>query len=179
MLKSLQKVPRTTVFPKDCALPARARYVLGYLVFGIDSPIPNRPDIPVGKPLTVAQVSELLGVRRSYVRGWLADQTFKLEFAAALAQVRQGHAPTAISRIAELMASESEGVALRAAQAMLGEDVKAPAVSVTVNNQTNLAAQIRPGYIVRLPADLQVSRNAECPASHTRETLPAGDAESR
>jgi hypothetical protein len=153
MLKSLQKVPRTAVFPKDCTLPARARYALGYLVFGVDNPIPDRPDIPVGKPLSIAQAAELLGVRRKWVRGLLADQTFKLEFAAALAQLRQGYAPTAINRIAEIMDSDDESVALKAAKAILGEDAKSPVVNVNVETQTNFAA-IRPGYVIRLPPDL-------------------------
>jgi hypothetical protein len=76
MLISLQKVPKTAMARKGCLLPARARYVLGYMTFGIDEPVPGKPHIPVGKPLGAHQVAELLGVRRRYVHSLLADPTF-------------------------------------------------------------------------------------------------------
>ena len=133
-------------------------------------------------------VAELLGVRRRYVLDLLSDPTFKTEFNAALALKRQAATPEALHRITEIVGSDNEGVALKAACVIVGEDAKGP--SINVNVQNNLVAPIRPGYVVRLPADLQVSRNAECPASHTRdepqilspasperETLPAWDAE--
>jgi hypothetical protein len=138
--------------------------------------------------LSPQHVAELLGVRRRYVLDLLSDPTFKTEFNAALALKRQAATPEALHRITEIVGSDNEGVALKAACVIVGEDAKGP--SINVNVQNNLVAPIRPGYVVRLPADLQVSRNAECPASHTRdepqilspasperETLPAWDAE--
>ena len=148
MLMSLQKVPKTAMARKGCLLPARARYVLGYMTFGIDEPVPGKPHIPVGKPLGAHQVAELLGVRRRYVYSLLADPTFKAELAQALAQKRQSYAPKALDRIGEIIDSPNEGAALRAAQTILGEDAKGPVVNVSVATQTNVA--FKPGYIIRL-----------------------------
>jgi hypothetical protein len=154
MLISLQKVPKTAMARKDCLLPARARYVLGYMTFGVGEPIPSKPHIPVGKPLGINHIAELLGVRRRYVQSLLADPTFKTELAAAIAQMRQGYAAQAINRIAEIIDSPNEGVALRAAQAILGDDAKNPVVNVSVATQNNVATTIRPGYVIKLPADI-------------------------
>ena len=77
-------------------------------------------------PLGVAHIAELLGVRRRYVQSLLADATFKTELAAAIAQMRQNYAAKAINRMAEIIDSPNEGVALRAAQAIIGDDPKAP-----------------------------------------------------
>ncbi len=80
---------------KDCLLPARARYALGYLVYGIDEPVEGKPHIPVGRPLSPAHVADLLGVRRRYVLGLLGDPTFKAEFDAAVALARRAATPQA------------------------------------------------------------------------------------
>ena len=153
MLISPQKVPRTAMARKDCLLPARARYVLGYMVYGVDEPVDGKPHIPVGKPLGAHQIAELLGVRRRYLYSLLADATFKTELAAALAQKRQGYAAKAIDRIGEIIDSPNESAALNASKAILGEDAKGPVVNVSVATQTNVGA-IRPGYVIRLPPDL-------------------------
>jgi hypothetical protein len=137
---------------KDCLLPARARYALGYLVHGVDEPVEGKPHIPVGQPLSPSAVAELLGVRRRWVLGLMSDPTFKTEFNAALALARQAAMPRAIHRMTEIVESENEGVALRAAQAIVGEDAKGPSISVSVQN--NVAGAIRPGYIVRLPPEV-------------------------
>jgi hypothetical protein len=123
---------------------------LGYLLFGVDEPVEGKPDIPVGRPLSPSAVAELLGVRRRYVLNLMSDPVFKTEFNVALALKRQAATPEALHRITEIVASDNEVVALRAAQAILGEDGKGPSVSVSVEN--NVA--VRPGYVVRLPPDL-------------------------
>jgi hypothetical protein len=146
---------------KDCLLPARARYALGYLVHGIDDPVEGKPHIPVGRPLSPAHVAELLGVRRRYVLNLMSDPIFKTEFNAALALARQAATPRALHRMTQIVESENEGVALRAAQAIVGEEKAALNVNVAVSNQ------IRPGYIIRMPAEIAAP------------TLPAGDAERR
>jgi hypothetical protein len=153
MLISLQKVPKTAMARKDCLLPARARYVLGYMTYGIEEPVPGKPHIPIGKPLGVAQIAELLGVRRRYVQSLLADATFRTELATAIAQMRQGYAAKAINRIAEIIDSPNEGVALRAAQAIIGDDAKGSTVNLSVATQTNVHADIKPGYVLKLPPD--------------------------
>jgi hypothetical protein len=148
MLISLQKVPRTVMARKDCLLPARARYALGYLVHGIDEPVPGKSHVPVGRPLSPQHVAELLGVRRRYVLDLMSDPTFKTEFVAALALKRLAATPEALHRITEIVGSDNEGVALRAAQTIVGDDTKGPSVSVSVQN--NVGA-IKPGYVIRLP----------------------------
>jgi hypothetical protein len=71
MLKGLRNIPATTRSTNP-ALTPRAQTVLGYLVYGIDEPDPDHPDIPADKPLGPYQVAAILGVRRTYVRGlWL------------------------------------------------------------------------------------------------------------
>jgi hypothetical protein len=150
MLISLAKVPKTVMARKDCLLPARARYALGYLVHGIDEPIPDKPYIPVGRPLSPSAVAELLGVRRRYVLNLMSDPTFKIEFNAALALARLAATPRAIHRMTEIVESENEGVALRAAQAIVGDEKAGPNVNVRVQN--NVA--FKPGYIIRLRPDV-------------------------
>jgi hypothetical protein len=153
MLISLQKVPRTVMARKDCLLSARARYALGYLIHGVDEPIPGKPDIPVGRPLSPSAVAELLGVRRRYVLGLMSDPTFKTEFNAALALKRQAATPAALHRITEIVGSKNEGVALRAAQTIVGDDTRGSSVNVNVL-QNNVDAEIRPGYVIKLPPDI-------------------------
>jgi hypothetical protein len=159
MLISLQKVPRTVMARKDCLLPARARYALGYLVHGLDDPVEGKPHIPVGRPLSPQHVAELLGVRRRYVLNLLSDPIFKTEFNAALALKRQAATPEALHRITEIVGSDNEVVALRAAQTIVGDDTRGPSVSVNV--QTNVGAPIRPGYVIRLPPDLTQPANPD------------------
>jgi hypothetical protein len=151
MLKELKNVPATRR-PSNSGLTPRAQVVLALMTYGIERQDPDHPNIPVGKPLGAYQIAEILGVRRRYVHNLLADAVFKTELGQALTQMRQGYAAKAINRIGEIIDSEDEDVALKAAKAILGEDVKGPVVSVNV--QTNVGTQIRPGYVIRLPADL-------------------------
>jgi hypothetical protein len=60
MRKDLKNVPATRR-ATNSALTPRAQTVLGYLVFGIDEPDPDHPDIPTGKPLGPYQAAEVLG----------------------------------------------------------------------------------------------------------------------
>jgi len=134
--------------------------VLSLLVHGIehrDSRI-NGGDHPVGQPLSVAQVADLLKVRRAYVRDLMSDALFKTKYNAALSDARVALAPAAIAKIGELIEWKGEGkaadanVALNASKTALGEDAKGFSVNVQVNNQTNIANAIRPGYVLDLGA---------------------------
>jgi hypothetical protein len=153
MLKSLRKVPATAWARKDCLLPARARYVPGYLVWGIDEPVPERPDIPVGKPLSIPHVADLLGVRRKYVRALLSDPIFRIELAYEISNCRLLLAPQALDALVKLLDWQGEGKAadaairLRAALAIIGEGHVAP-VNVNVGVQSTSAIQVRPGYVI-------------------------------
>jgi hypothetical protein len=148
MLQNLNKLPAVKL-RDGSALSPRAQTVLAYMVYGLDKP---HGDLPAGRPLGVQQVAEVMGIRRSYVRHLLANPVFKVEFNQAIALARQAATPRALHRIAELVESENEGVALRAAQAIVGDE-RGASVSVNVQTVTNLAP-IRPGYAIRLPPDL-------------------------
>ena len=155
MLQNLNKLPAVKL-RDESALSPRAQTVLAYMVYGLDTP---HGDLPAGRPLGVQQVAELMGVRRSYVRGLLANPVFKAEYNQAIALARQAYAPEAVDRIAQAMRNTDDAIGLRAAVAMLGETAKAPVVNVSVATQTNVAQDIRPGYIVRLPPDLERKRS--------------------
>jgi hypothetical protein len=130
------------------ALTPKHEQVLGLLVHGGD----------VGGPLSVNEVAERLKVRRAYVRDLLTDPLFKTKYNAALADARAALAPQAIAKIGELIEWKGEGkaadanVALNASKTALGEDAKGFSVNVQVNNQTNIANQIKPGYVLDLSA---------------------------
>jgi hypothetical protein len=160
MLKELKDVPATRRSTNP-ALTPRAQTVLGYLAYGIEKPDPDHPDIPVGRPLGPYHVAAILGVRRSYVRGLIADPVFKTEMARATADGRAALQPKAMAVLGELLDWEGSGssadanVRAAAAKAILGDDVKGPTVSVSVAAQTNVSADIRPGYVIKIPADLE------------------------
>jgi hypothetical protein len=86
----------------------------------------------------------------------MLDPVCKLELAKAISAVRAGYAPAVIARLGDsALESPDEGKAIAAARVILGEDVKAPVVNVSVAaTQTNVAAAIRPRYVIRLPPDL-------------------------
>ena len=140
-------------------LTPRARQVLALLAVGLDRADKNHPDIPIGKPLGPKQVRQVLGCPYSYVTGLMLDPVFKLEMAKAISAVRAGYAPAVIARLGDIaLESPDEGKAIAAGRVILGEDAKAPMVNVSVATQTNVAQDIRPGYIVRLPPDLERKR---------------------
>ena len=93
----------------------------------------------------------IFNVRRAYVRNLLGDPIFRQEMASALAAKRLAYMPEALDRVASIMRNGEDPVALRASETILGETAKGPGVTVNVS-QTNVAA-IRPGYVIRLPAE--------------------------
>lgn len=116
-------------------LTDKHRLVLAHLVYGA-------PESD-GRPMSIAEAAEKLKVRRAYIRGLLRDPLFKAEYAAMVSTMRLAFTPKAVARIGELIDSQAETVALNAAKAILGEDVKAPVINVAV--QANVAGP-RPGY---------------------------------
>lgn len=85
------------------------------------------------------------------MRNLLGDPIFRQEMASALAAKRLAYMPEALDRVASIMRNGEDPVALRASETILGETAKGPGVTVNVS-QTNVAA-IRPGYVIRLPAE--------------------------
>jgi hypothetical protein len=79
--RRMHKPPLTT-------LNGKHRQVLSLLVHGLDHADANRPDVPVGRPLSAPEIAETLGCRRSYIRDLLSDPLFKTEMAKAVADAR-------------------------------------------------------------------------------------------
>jgi hypothetical protein len=143
----------------------KQRAILSALVYGLEGAAAEKHSLAPGKALTPIEAAAYFHVRRAYVRDLLEQPLFKAELAAQIANKRLGYMPEALDRIGQAMRNEDDSVGLRAAVAMIGERAGAAnaAISVTVNNQTNVAAQIRPGYVVRLPADLAPDAEPETP----------------
>jgi hypothetical protein len=133
-------------------LSDRARVILASMVYGIEGKLAEKHGLEPGKPLGPQQVADLYNVRRAYVRQLLADPLGKAELMAMLAAKRVSHMPEALHRIATIVSNGEDGVALRASETILGETAKGPGITVNVS-QTNVA-QIRPGYVIRMPADV-------------------------
>jgi hypothetical protein len=153
-MKELKDVPATRRSTNP-ALTPRAQTLLGYLTYGIEEPDPDHPDIPTDRPLGPYQAAAILGVRRTYVRATIANPVFKVEMARAAADARAALQPKAVATLGALLDWEGSGssadanVRATAAKTILGDEVKSPAVNVSV--QANVATAIRPGYVVRLP----------------------------
>lgn len=133
-------------------LSDRARLILAAMVYGVEGKIAEKHGFEPGKPLGPQQVADLYHVRRSYVRQLLSEPLGKAEMMGMLAAKRLGHMPAALHRIATIVQSGEDGVALRASETILGESVKAPGVTVNVS-QTNMTA-IKPGYVIKMPSDI-------------------------
>jgi hypothetical protein len=141
-------------------LSDKQRAILSALVYGLEGAAAEKHSLTPGKALTPIEAAAYFHVRRAYVRDLLDQPLFKAELMTQLANKRLACAPEALDRIGQAMRNQDDSIGLRAAVAMLGEKAGAAAIAVTVNNETNVAAQIRPGYIVRLPAN--PAPDAEC-----------------
>ena len=135
-------------------LTPKHRAILSALVYGLDGRTAEQHGHEPGKALTQHETAAYFNVRRAYIRDLMDAPLFKAEFAAAFANKRMGYAPRAIDRIADAMESPDHNTVLKAAIAMLGETAKTPNVNVSVTNQTAfLAGNIKPGYVLKLPAE--------------------------
>ena len=105
--------------------------------------------------------------------GFSMNPSFERSLNAAAHALRASAVPKALRQMIDLMDWQGDGraadakVRLDAAKAVLGEDAARLSVNVNVANQTNVAAAIRPGYILRLPKDMPTPRtiDAEPPAT--------------
>jgi hypothetical protein len=90
--RGMHKPPLTSLHEKQ-------RQVLSLLVHGLDHADANRPDVPVGRPLSAPEIAETLGCRRSYVRDLLSDPLFKTEMAKAVVDARAALQPKALATL--------------------------------------------------------------------------------
>lgn len=131
------------------ALSDKGRMILAALVYGLDGKMAEKHGVTPNKALSPYQVADIYKLRRAYVRWLMAEPVFRAEFNQALAIRKQAYIPHAIDRMAELVDSDNEPVAFKAAECMIG-DVKP---SLAVNVQVNTAIALKPGYVIRLPAE--------------------------
>jgi hypothetical protein len=109
------------------------------------------------RPLTVEEAARAEGYRVKRARNYLADlPAFNLYRRALLRERRESEAARNLATAIAIRDDKGDGsaatktVQLKAIAVIEGND-KAPAVTVNVNQQTNVAA-ISPGYVIRLPA---------------------------
>jgi hypothetical protein len=136
------------------------------LVWGVESDEGHRP-------ATLAEAAAAGSMRVDTLRRYL----HRPDVRAVIADEKKAFLAWATSANAQALTSirdTSVNDAARVRAVLALQELESPrdgkGISVTVNNQTNVATQIRPGYVVRLPSDLTLASS---------ETLPAGDAERR
>ena len=124
-------------------LTAKHALIVEKLVYGLDRPHLGLC-LEAGVPLTPIQCADALNLKRRYVRRLLLEPVFQSAISKALNAKRNAAHPRALHKMIELLDHEDSlnktaGATLRlkAAQAVLGDS--APGMSVTVNNQTNIA----------------------------------------
>jgi hypothetical protein len=145
-------------------LEAKHLEIIEHLVYGLDRPHPDLPGLQLGQPLSVESAATALKVRRAYIRKLLAEPIFKSAYSRAMKDRREAATPRAIAKLEQMLDEPKASDVIRAAKILLGEDAKGFGVNVKVNNQTNVAQTIRPGYVLRLPPDI--------PTPHTIEERP-------
>jgi hypothetical protein len=139
-------------------LAARRRLLAEYMVHGTEHQRARRLGLPLNVPLTLEQAAAVLDIRRRNARQISRMPDFQRLMASLNADLRNGFKSRAIRRMGELVDWQGEGtaadatVALKASQAVLGEEAKGLSVNVQVNNQTNNTTAIRPGYVLDLGA---------------------------
>lgn len=111
---------------------------------------------PLGVPLSLDEAAQVIGIRMRHARRWLADPVIKAAMAKAVADRRGAAQPMVLAQL-ELIAGSpivdpKPSDIIKAGQILLGEDSKGFSVNVQVNNQTNIANPIRPGYVLDLSA---------------------------
>jgi len=112
---------------------------------------------PAGAPLTLLEAAEVAGYRLKRARQHLdPNPEFRAYCASLLKERRNAEGPRNLATLIRIRDNPGAGLAadrtvqLKAVAAIEGAD-KAPAVTVNVNQQTNVAT-VTPGYVIRLPA---------------------------
>jgi hypothetical protein len=110
-----------------------------------------------GWPLTLEQAAKDMGYKVRRARTYLdGNPLFNAERSRLLKERRQSEDARNLATMIAIRDNEGNGLAadravqLKAVQAIEGND-KAPAVTVNVNQQNNVAS-ISPGYVIRMPA---------------------------
>jgi hypothetical protein len=161
----------------DVALGERHKQLAELMTFGLEELDNKFPDKPIGQPLSLDDAATVLGLRRRNARQILASPGWQKIYAQLLADVRTGAKARALREIIDLVGRVGEDKAadaklrLDAAKTVLGDDAKGISVNVQVNNQTNIANAIRPGYVLDLGAMYGRRHDDDPPAI---DALPPG-----
>ena len=151
------------------------------MVFGLDALDDRLPEVAVGQPLSLEDAAAALGLRRRNARQIFETPAFRKMLTAKIADLRVGAHPRMIRNMIDIANDPGEGTAadrtvrLKASLAVLGEQAKDGGVTVNVGVQTNVAGDIRPGYVLDLSA--MSGRRADRPAMIENETSEDGELE--
>jgi hypothetical protein len=151
------------------------------MVFGLDALDDRLPEVAVGQPLSLEDAAAALGLRRRNARQIFETPAFRKMLTAKIADLRVGAHPRMIRNMIDIANDPGEGTAadrtvrLKASLAVLGEQAKDGGVTVNVGVQTNVATDIRPGYVLDLSA--MYGRRADPPAMIEYETSEDGELE--
>ena len=110
-----------------------------------------------GEPLSLIEAADLLRIRRRNARELVTFPIFQREYAAQLQRLRDGEKAASVHTLMEVRDDKGLGkaadrkVRMQAALAVLGEGEGNR--GTTVNVTTAVGVQVRPGLVLRLPAD--------------------------
>ncbi len=128
------------------------------MVFGLDAVNDCLPEVAAGQPLSLEDAATALGLRRRNARQIFETPAFRKMLTAKIVDLRVGAHPRMIRNMIDIANDPGEGTAadrtvrLKASLAVLGEQAKDGGVTVNVGVQTNVGADIRPGYVLDLSA---------------------------
>lgn len=152
------------------ALDAKASLLISYLVSGCPydyvtqitraaptefDPDARRPLEP-GEPMRLEEAADLLRIRRRHARWIMAQPIAQKELALQLQALRSGMKAHALMTVGEIMTERGENTAadrkvrLAAAQTIMGDEARGPAVNVNVG----VGVSLQPGIVIRLPANV-------------------------
>ncbi|WP_018407673.1 hypothetical protein [Methylocystis rosea] len=151
-------------------LDAKAQLLISYLIHGCQhdyvtqitraaptefDPDARRPLEP-GEPMKLEEAADLLRIRRRHARWIMAQPIAQKELALQLQSLRSGMKAQALMTVGEIMTERGENsaadrkVRLAAAQTIMGDEARGPAVNVNVG----VGVQLTAGIVVRLPANV-------------------------
>ena len=142
----------------EVALTERDDRLADVMVYGLDAPDDRLPEVTVGRPLSLEEAATALGLRRRNARQIFATPAFRRMLNEKIIALRTSAHPRMIRNMIDIANDPGEGTAadrtvrLKASLAVLGEQAKDGGVTVNVGVQTNVAADIRPGYVLDLSA---------------------------
>jgi hypothetical protein len=134
-------------------------------------------DDPEHTPYDVADAAKAVGYQARAGRALMNAQIFSAALAAEVEAMRRGEHARSLRTIVNIRDEVGENTAadrrvrLEASRTLIGGD-EGKGLEVNVNVQSNTLNAIRPGYIVRLPADLPPRGEGVAPHARTVDAGP-------